>query len=199
MTRTIAFFQPGWADWEAGQVLPLLRGHGGCEVRIATVDGSPQGSIGGVRAASDLSFAEVRPDDAEIYLLIGSDAWAGYHNEKFFGMLRDALERGAVVGAICAGTVAAARAGLFASAAHTSNGREWLSHVAPGYAGADRYVDTPHAVRAGRLVSASGVAPGTFAATVMEAALPDRQAVVEQHCALMSREWAGRVSGPQGS
>lgn len=195
MTRTVAFFQPGWADWEAGQVLALLRGHGGSEVRIATVDGSPQSSIGGVRAAADVSFAEAGSQAADIYLLIGSDAWSTFHHEKFFGMLRDALERGAVVGAICAGTVAAARAGLFANAAHTSNGRDWLAHVAPGYAGSDRYVDSPHAVRSGRLVSASGVAPGTFAATVMEAALPERQAVAEQHCALMSREWAGRLQG----
>jgi putative intracellular protease/amidase len=195
MNRAIAFLQPGWADWEAGQVLPLLRQDGGCEIRIATVDGAPQTSIGGVRAAADAAFAEVGAGDADIYLLIGSDAWCAFQDERYFGVLRDALARGAVVGAICAGTVAAARAGLFGAAAHTSNGREFLAQLAPGYAGADRYLDVPHAVRDGRLVSASGVAPVTFAAEVMAAALPGHQPVVEEYRALMSREWLPRAQG----
>jgi putative intracellular protease/amidase len=189
MLRAIAFFQPGWADWEAGQVLALLREHGGCEIRIATADGGQQTSIGGVRAAADLAFADVGPQDAEIYLLIGSDRWVGFHDEAFFGLLRGALARGAVLGAICAGTVAAARAGLFEGRAHTSNGRDWLAQVAPGYAGADRYVDTSRAVRDGRLVSAAGLAPGTFAAEVMQLAVPDRQATVQEYRALMAQEW----------
>jgi putative intracellular protease/amidase len=189
MPRTIAFFQPGWADWEAGQVLALLREHGGCEICVATVDGGTQTSIGGVRAAADRAFADVGPKDAEIYLLIGSDRWVGFRDEAFFGLLREALARGAVVGAICAGTVAAARAGLFEGRAHTSNGRDWLAQVAPGYPGADRYVDTPQAVRDGRLISASGLAPGTFAAEVMQLALPELQAAVQDYRALMAREW----------
>jgi putative intracellular protease/amidase len=189
MLRTIAFFQPGWADWEAGQVLALLREHGRSEVRIATVDGGPQSSMGGVRAAADLAFADVGPDDAEVYLLIGSDRWVGFRDEVFFGQLRAALARGAVVGAICAGTVAAARAGLFEGRAHTSNGRDWLAQVAPGYAGADRYLDIPRAVRDGRLVSAAGLAPGTFAAEVMQLAVPELQAAVQEYRALMAQEW----------
>lgn len=194
MHSTIAFFQPGWADWEAGQVLPLLREHAGCEVRIATVDGGAQTSIGGVRAAADGAFADVGPADAQIYLLIGSDAWSGFRDEAFFGLLRDALARGAVVGAICAGTVAAARAGLFEGRAHTSNGRDWLAQMAPGYAGADRYVDSPRAVRDGRLVSASGGAPGTFAAEVMQVGVPERAEVIQEYRTLMAREWSAAGS-----
>lgn len=189
MLRTVAFLQPGWADWEAGPVLALLRGHGGSEMRIATVDGRAQISIGGVRASADAAFGDIGPQDAEIYLLIGSDAWVGYRDEAFFALLRDALGRGAVVGAICAGTVAAARAGLFAGRAHTSNGRDWLAGNAPGYAGADRYVDTPRAVCDGRLVSAAGQAPGTFAVEVFQAAVPERQATVQELRAAMAQEW----------
>lgn len=194
MLRTVAFFQPGWADWEAGQVLALLREHAGSEIRIASVNGEAQTSIGGVRAAADAAFVDIGPKDADIYLVIGSDAWPHFHDEAFFALLRDALARGAVVGAICAGTVAAARAGLFDGRAHTSNGRDWLAHVAPGYAGADRYVDTPRAVRDGRLVSAAGLAPGTFAVEVMQLAAPGRQADIEQYGAVMAREWLALAS-----
>jgi putative intracellular protease/amidase len=189
MRKVVAFLQPGWADWEAGQVLALLRGHGGCEIRIATVDGGPVTSIGGVRAGADAAFAEVGPEDADVYLLIGSDHWTGFKNEDFFALLRGAQARGAVLGAICAGTVAAARAGLLEGHAHTSNGRDWLSQVAPGYAGAERYVDSARAVRDGRLVSASGLAPGTFAAEVMQLAVPEQPGPVEEFRTLMAREW----------
>src|SRR5450432_1692652 len=34
MTRVVAFFQPGWADWEAGSVLALLREHFGAKISI---------------------------------------------------------------------------------------------------------------------------------------------------------------------
>jgi putative intracellular protease/amidase len=194
MLRAIAFFQPGWADWEAGSVLALLREFGRCEIRVATVDGGTQTSIGGVRAAADAAFSEIGPNDGEIFLLIGSDRWVEFQDEAFFGLLRGALESGKVVGAICAGTVAAARAGVFAGRAHTSNGRDWLAQAVPGYAGADRYIDTPQAVRDGRLVSAAGSAPGTFASEIMQLAVPEHPEMLEQCRRFLSREWASPQS-----
>ena len=190
MTKVIAFFQPGWADWEAGSVLPLLREHFGATISIATPDGRAQTSIGGVRAAADAAFADIGPGDADIFLAIGSDAWPEFRDEAFFGLLRGALHEGAIVGAICAATVAAARAGLFAGRAHTSNGRAWLAGEAPGYAGAESYVDTPRAVTAGRLVSAPGSAPGTFAGSVLRLLAPGHAAAIDRNEAIMAREWA---------
>jgi putative intracellular protease/amidase len=196
MTRVVAFFQPGWADWEAGSVLALLREHFAAQVVIATPDGGPQTSIGGVRAAADAAFSDIAADDADILLAIGSDAWPGFHDPTYFRLLREALEHGRIVGAICAATVSAARAGLFAGRAHTSNDRAWLLGHAPGYAGADLYVDTPRAVVGGRLVSAPGSAPGTFASTVLRLLAPEHEAAIAENDALMAREWtaAGAVA-----
>jgi putative intracellular protease/amidase len=189
MIRVVAFFQPGWADWEAGSVLALLREHFAAQVTIATPDGGPRTSIGGVRAAADAAFADVGAGDAEIFLAIGSDAWPGFHDQAFFRCLRDAIEDGRIVGAICAATVAAARAGLFEGRAHTSNGREWLLDHAPDYAGAALYVDSPAAVADGRLVSAPGSAPGTFASAVLRLLAPRQAAAIAENEALMAREW----------
>jgi hypothetical protein len=50
-------------------------------------------------------------------------------------LLISVAERGGVVGGICAGTLALARAGLFSDRAHTSNGRGWILEHVPGYAG----------------------------------------------------------------
>lgn len=178
MPRAIAFFQPGWADWEAGPVLAMLRELGDFEVSVATPDGGPQVSIGGVRASADTAFDKVAATDAEVFLVIGSDAWPKFHDEAFFALLRQAAAAETVIGAIRAGTVAAARAGLFASAAHTSNGRDWLARTAPDYSGAEHYVETPKAVAAGRLVSAAGSAPSSFCAEILKLAVSEKAAAM---------------------
>lgn len=189
MTRAIAFFQPGWADWEAGSVLALLREHLKVDISVVTPGGGPETSIGGVRAAADGAIGQVGSADADIFLAIGSDAWTSFHDEGFFGLLRSALAQDKIVGVICAATVAGARAGLFAGRAHTSNGRAWLAAEAPGYAGADGYVDTPRAVTAGRLVSAPGSAPGTFASAILRLVAPEHAAAIAENDAMMAREW----------
>ena len=190
MTVAVAFLQPGWADWEAGSVLALLREHLGVQIEIATPDGEPQTSIGGVLAAADYKFSDPVLSDADVYLLIGSDAWVEYRDETVFGLLRQALADGKIVGAICAGTVAAARARLFDGRAHTSNGGDWLLEQEAGYAGADGYVDTPKAVTAGKLVSASGLAPITFAAAVGRLIAPESEEMLAGYEAMFAKEFS---------
>ena len=188
--QAIAFLQPGWADWEAGHVLPLLREYFGVEVRAATPDGKPQVSIGGLEAKADASFAEVKPTDADIFLAIGSDAWPKFHDERFFGLLRDALDADRIVGVICAATVAGARAGLFEGRDHTSNGRDWLLGHAPGYAGADRYREAGPEVTGGKLVSAPGRAPNTFATAIARLVKPEAAKGLEGYEAESRLEWS---------
>jgi putative intracellular protease/amidase len=190
MTVAVAFFQPGWADWEAGSVLALLREHLGVQIEIATPDGEPQTSIGGVLAAADYKFEDPVLSDADVFLLIGSDAWVGYKNEAVFGLLRQALADGKIVGAICAGTVAAARARLFDGRAHTSNGQDWLLEQEAGYAGADGYVDTPRAVVGSRLVSAPGTAPISFAAAIGRLIAPESEELLAGYEAMFAKEFS---------
>lgn len=189
MGRVIAFFQPGWADWEAGPVLAMLREAGRFAVTVVTPDGGPQTSIGGVRAAADGAFREVKGTDADIYLVIGSDAWPTWRDQGFYELLNSAMAAERIVGAICAGTVAAARAGLFAGRPHTSNGFGWLARHAPDYPGAEHYVDTPRAVTAGRLVSAPGSAPQTFCSAILRLAAPEQASLIADNDAMMAREW----------
>jgi putative intracellular protease/amidase len=190
MTVAVAFFQPGWADWEAGAVLPLLREHLGVQIEIATPDGEPQTSIGGVLAAADYKFSDPALSDADVFLLIGSDAWVEFRDEAVFGLLRQALADGKIVGAICAGTVAAARARLFDGRAHTSNGQNWLLEQEAGYAGADGYADTAKAVVAGKLVSASGLAPVSFAASVARLVAPETEDMIAGYEAMFAKEFS---------
>lgn len=189
MTVAVAFLQPGWADWEAGAVLALLREHLGVQIEVATPDGEPQTSIGGLLAAADYRFDDPVLSDADVFLLIGSDAWSESRDEALFGLLRQAVADGKIVGAICAGTVAAARARLLDGRAHTSNGKDWLEAAAPGYGGGEVYRDQARAVTAGRVVTAAGSAPVSFAASVARLVAPDAEAQIAAYEAMFAREF----------
>ncbi|WP_297508652.1 type 1 glutamine amidotransferase family protein [uncultured Caulobacter sp.] len=190
MTVAVVLLQPGWADWEAGGVLALLREHLKVQIEIATPTGDPETSMGGVLAAADYRFDDPVLSDADLFLLIGSDAWAQAENPAVSALLRQAFADGKPVAGICGGTAALAQAGLFEGRRHTSNGKDWLAGVVPGYAGAEHYVDTPRAVTDGKLVSASGLAPVTFAAAVARLAAPEAEDLIAGYEAMFAREFA---------
>ncbi|OYX03114.1 MAG: glutamine amidotransferase [Caulobacter vibrioides] len=190
MTVAVAFLQPGWADWEAGAVLALLREHLKVQIEVATPTGDPETSIGGVLAAADYRFDDPVLSDADLFILVGSEAWSEGETPAISALIRQALADGKPVAGICAGTTALARAGLFAGRKHTSNGKDWLEGVVPGYAGAEHYVDTPRAVTDGKLVSASGLAPVTFAAAVARLVAPEQEALIAEYEAMFAREFS---------
>lgn len=189
MTVAVAFLQPGWADWEAGGVLALLRRYLSVQIEIATPTGDPETSIGGVLAAADYSFDDPVLSDADVFILIGSDAWSQGENRAISALIRQAFADGKPVAGICAGTTALAHAGLFDGRRHTSNGQDWLESVVPGYAGADRYVDTAKAVTDGKVVSASGLAPVSFAAAVARLIAPEQEEMIAGYEAMFAREF----------
>lgn len=190
MTVAAVFLQPGWADCEAGPILALLRREFGVQIEIATPDGEPQTSIGGLLAAADYRFDDPVLSDADVFLLIGSDAWSEYRDEAVFGLLRQAVADGKIVGAICAGTAAAARARLLEGREHTSNGKAWLEGEVPGYAGSAMYVDQARAVTSGKVVTASGLAPVSFAAAVARLIAPEAEANIAAYETMFAQEFA---------
>lgn len=189
MTVAVAFLQPGWADWEAGSVLALLRRELKVQIEVATPDGEPETSIGGVLAAADYRFDDPVLNDADVFILIGSDSWAEGENKAVSGLLRQAFADGKVVAGICAGTTALAHAGLFEGRRHTSNGQDWLAKTVTDYPGAEHYVDTPRAVSDGKVVSASGLAPVTFAAAVARLIAPEAEDAIAGYEAMFAREF----------
>jgi putative intracellular protease/amidase len=190
MTIAVAFFQPGWADWEAGAVLALLRRYVKVQIEVATPTGDPETSIGGVLAAADYRFDDPVLSDADVYILIGSDEWTKGESPAISALIRQAFADGKIVAGICAGTTALARAGLFEGRKHSSNGKDWLAEQVPGYAGADHYVDTPKAVTDGKLVSASGLAPVTFAAAVARLIAPEQEEMIAGYEAMFAKEFS---------
>lgn len=186
-------FIPKFADWEFGLLSGSAADWFGLRTVALTPGGGPVTSIGGFSLNGERSFDPAENADLDAVAVIGSDTWPDAAAPDVSPLLQAVAARGGVVGAICGGTLALARAGLFRDVEHTSNGRDWILKHLPDYAGRDRYRDVPHAVADGRIVSAPGSAPGTFAVAFLSALLPAQNAQLAEMRALFGKEY-GKAS-----
>jgi putative intracellular protease/amidase len=190
-TRTIGFlFIDRFADWEYGLLSASAVEWFGARAVSLTPTGEAVVSASGFRLTPDRGADPAENADLGAIAVIGSDVWTAKATPDVSALLCTIDERHGVVGGICAGTLALARAGLFADAKHTSNGREWILKHEPDYAGAGNYQDVAHAVADGRIVSAPGSAPGTFAHAFLSALYPDRSAELAEMKTLFAKEYS---------
>ena len=178
-----------FADWEYGLLAASAVEWFGARALSLTPDGKPVTSASGFLLTPDRSAKVDENTDLDAIAVIGSDQWVD-DPPDISGLLTAIAMRGGVVGGICAGTLALARAGLFDRAKHTSNGRDWINEKEPGYAGAQNYQDVPHAVADGRIASAPGSAPGTFALAYLKTLYPQRSSDLAQMRTLFAKEYA---------
>jgi len=183
-------FIPLFADWEFGFLSGSAADWFGLKTVALTPDAGPVTSIGGFGLSGERSTDPAENTDLDAVAVIGSDTWPGADAPDISPLLHAVAARGGVVGGICGGTLALARAGLFENAAHTSNGRDWILRHLPDYAGRNRYRDVPHAVADGRIVSAPGSAPGTFAVEFLSALLPAKNDQLTEMRTLFAKEYA---------
>jgi len=183
-------FIDGWADWEFGFLSGSASDWFQSDIVALSPNAKPVRSIGGLLLTPDRATDPAENADLDAVVAIGSDNWNTANPPDLAPLLKAVADRGGVVAGICAGTLALARAGLFVNAAHTSNGRDWIGQILPGYAGEENYRDVPYAVADGRVVSAPGSAPGTFAAAVLQALYPEKAEMVAQAKAMFAKEYA---------
>ena len=158
---------PGFADWEPAHALAEVRRHGGYRVETLGFTADPVESMGGLTVQPTRALAELEPDDVALLLLPGGDRWEREPLEPALGQLLSLLDqRGVPLAAICAATLAIARAGLIRGRRHTSNGLGYLQQHVPEYTDAAGYVDLP-AVRDRGLITASGLGDVEFAREIM--------------------------------
>lgn len=122
----------------------------------------PVKSIGGFRTLPDYSF-ETIPDDYAALVLIGGFGWTTPVAGQVVPIVRKAIEKGRVVGAICNGASFMAKCGFLNNIKHTGNGLEHLKQWGgDSYTNPDRYVHA-QAVSDKNIVTANGSAPLEFA------------------------------------
>jgi putative intracellular protease/amidase len=98
-------------------------------------------------------------------ILPGGQSWERGGNLEAVRLVLQFVAAGVPVAAICAATLALARAGLLNDRQHTSNAREYLR--ASGYPGGDLYREVP-AITDRNVITAAGTAPVDFAYEVFK-------------------------------
>jgi putative intracellular protease/amidase len=148
-------FIDSFADWEPAILLAELRSRQQWNVVTVGVVDPEVRSMGGLRVVTDALLRDVDPSAVRALLVPGGQGWEQHERPAVTRFLGAAWDAGATIGAICAGTSAAAHAGLLDERPHTSNGLPFLKHWVPGYRGDAHYRDAL-VVRDGRLVTAPG-------------------------------------------
>jgi putative intracellular protease/amidase len=161
-----------FADWETGFFSASARDFFGAEVLHFSPRGGTVESEGGLRVTPAGAFEDVDATGSTALIICGSQKWSGPGATDISDLLKQAEQAGVPIGAICAGTLAAARAGLLDDRAHTSNGLPWLKEQVPTYRGADRYRDVNDAVTDRGVVTAPASAPASFAIALLELVYP---------------------------
>ena len=119
-------------------------------------------SIGGFRTLPDYSF-DTMPDDYAALVLIGGFGWSTPMAEQVVPIVKKAVEKGKIVGAICNAASFMAKHGLLNTVKHTGNGLEQLKlWGGDNYTNADEYIHA-QAVSDKHIVTANGSAALEFA------------------------------------
>ncbi len=122
----------------------------------------PVKSIGGFLTLPDYSF-DTMPEDYAALVLIGGFGWSTPAAEPVVSIVREAIGKGRIVGAICNGASFLAKHGFLNEVRHTGNGLQQLQlWGAENYTNPEGYVNA-QAVSDNNIVTANGSATLEFA------------------------------------
>jgi putative intracellular protease/amidase len=187
MTTIVTILTEGFADWETTLLNAVAKGFYGAEAHYATPGGKPVTSTGGMKITPDMKLEDLDPSKLDALIVCGGAAWQKPGAPDLTELLQKTKAAGKIIGAICDGTVAAAKTGVLDDVAHTSNGVGYLDKT--GYQGKANYKDVPHAIVDGNIVTAGATAPVSFAKEVMHAAgIGDEQ--LDYYLGLHAKQYA---------
>ncbi|MDR3704682.1 MAG: glutamine amidotransferase [Paludibacteraceae bacterium] len=154
----------GFADWESAFLAAALNGgvtlmqNSGELKYIAktmSITKEPVCSIGGFQVIPDYDI-DTMPADYAALVLIGGTGWNSEKVELLAPLVSKAIERKAVVGGICMGSVYLGMHGFLNEVRHTSNTLDFLKTMAgEHYTGEARYVEA-QVVSDGGIVTSNG-------------------------------------------
>lgn len=185
--RSIAvLLNEGFADWEVGYLAATARDFFDTDVLYYSPDGEAVSSGGGLVVKPAGAFDDIDPAETRAIVICGSAAWARKDAADVGPLLNEAVEQNVLVGAICGGTVAVARSGLFEERRHTSNGRDWIVKHCRDYKGRHLYQNVNDAVFDQGVVTAPSSAPASFACVMLDHLFPDHPALEQTRQMLAS-------------
>lgn len=168
------YVQDTWSDWEAAYIMAELnsgrffktRGER-IPVKTVGIDSTPITTMGGARITPDTTVSAINSETSAVLILVGGDTWQDPKHQPIIDKMKELLNAGANVAAICGSTAALAEAGVLDNRPHTSNALEYLKMVAPNYKGDAHYQDQK-AVLDGNLITANSAGSLLFARYILE-------------------------------
>lgn len=156
-----------FAEWEMTPLAAAVNQSNHFCVKTVSTSLAPVRSIGGLSVNPDYDIAGALHADFSGLLLIGGNSWRTPEARQVRPLVDRAVEKRALLGAICDASVYLGSLGLLNGIAHTSNQLDDLC----GYAG-DAYTGKSlyrfqQAVRCGNIVTANGTAGLEFAKEVL--------------------------------
>jgi putative intracellular protease/amidase len=176
-TKALVIFYPDCIEFEAILAAQVLHGEN-LAIDIATPDGADYLGPSGIALRATHAYADVHAEEYQVVIVPGGDTKSVLENETLIGILRAANDSGATFGAICAGPLLLARAGLLKGRRFTHG--YGLDSPLP-YWQDGRYEDQPVVVD-GNIVTAKAQAHIDFAIEVLYAAGLCESWVVESLC-----------------
>ncbi len=162
------------ADWEIGYLTAELNSGRYYKKRLTLskivtvgIEKTPVTTKGGLKILPDIRLDECSIKYADALILPGGDTWTETIHEPIIKTVEQCLKENTLVAAICGATIGLAQRGLLDSRWHTSNDLEYLKMICPAYTG-EKYYKKESAVTAGKLITASGIAPLEFALHILK-------------------------------
>ncbi len=166
--RLAIVLHEGFADWECALLMATARAHLGVDIEVATPDGAPVTSMGGLDVSAHLSIDALDPAGFDGLVICGGAIWGTADAPDLGGTIRSFHREKRLVAAICGGVDALASSGILDATDHTGNSADSLASLR-GYSGHGHYRDQPQACSSDRVVTAAGTAPVTFAVEIFRA------------------------------
>jgi putative intracellular protease/amidase len=165
---TMADWEPGFLIAELNTARAFKKDAEKYTVKTVGITKEPVVTMGGIRIVPDISLEELAIDDAGVLILPGGDTWLEPIHDPIISKVKEFLDAGVLVAAICGATMGLANAGILDSRAHTSNDLEFLKAVCPNYTGEKFYRNEPSVID-DNVITATGVAPLEFTREVLRA------------------------------
>ncbi|GGX86578.1 glutamine amidotransferase [Massilia dura] len=162
------------ADWEIGYLCAELHSRRFFANPLADFSFRKVGlttaavtSMGGVIHVPDLALADLVLEPGDVLILPGGERWDEPELRPVLELVRDVLDAGHHVAAICGAVDGLGSVGALDKRRHTSNDLGYLKQSCPDYRGEKLYRHEP-AVRGDNLLTATGLAPLEFSAEVLK-------------------------------
>jgi putative intracellular protease/amidase len=156
------FIFDGYSDWEISYAAPEIMNSKKYGIKTFSLNGRNVKSMGGLNVYPDIPLSEIDIGDLAMLILPGGKAWEERTLNEIIPLVRNLRSVAIPVAAICGATLFLADIGFLDNIRHTSNAKEYLMAMSPGYKGKDNYQET-RAVCDDNIITASGIAPIEFA------------------------------------